>query len=305
MIRRGLIGLMLLFVGVTGSANAQQEQGAHSVAMGFTGVASPSCSAPFLNPAGFLPQGCLSLSLSQLFGISGLYEMSAAFQSGALLPSVDRSERSDVGPSVSEFDSLTPAMISITAPQLLSGIGIHRVGWNGYQDLTAVIGLGTRLGSVGIGVSLAWQRMDFPAPYSSTQWGSISLGVQYRLSERLSFGFAGKDLLKARFSDGIRKDILAQRAAQLVTGFSFRPLPDVHIAAELLQNAGWRPTARIGMEVVLIELLSLRIGFTGYPTQWAGGIGLSPSILDVAFTMSHHPDLGFTPSLGVQFGKTP
>jgi hypothetical protein len=85
----------------------------------------------------------------------------------------------------------------------------------------------------------------------------------------------------------------------LNTGFCFMPIDKLYLNAAVEKDIDYNPSLRFGVEYTIIDLLSLRSGFSTEPDSFSAGVGINYSRFNLDYAIISHPDLGFTHQFGI------
>ena len=75
----------------------------------------------------------------------------------------------------------------------------------------------------------------------------------------------------------------------------------VLLAGEYYFNSETRGQVRTGLEFYVLKNLVARMGVSGTPIRYTAGLGYSFGKVSTDIAFSYHGNLGFTPSVSIQF----
>ncbi|HOU73870.1 hypothetical protein [Tenuifilum sp.] len=181
------------------------------------------------------------------------------------------------------------------------GIDISHLGFSGFSTSRAGLGYGMFLGKrFAAGVGLALTRMQLPADYRNATAFTVEGGVHYMPTSKLTFGFYVFNPTGSTFDD------LGDLPTLMGLGVTYLPSQNILLAFQIDDDTQRAPTFRFGLEYRVMERTALRLGYSAAsPEGITAGVGLPVKGFDIDFSLSHHQQLGFTPSLSVAylFGK--
>lgn len=147
------------------------------------------------------------------------------------------------------------------------------------------------------GVRLRYQSTSFGDRYLPINEMTADVGVAVVLSDEWQAGFAATDLLTL-----YQNQRVAETAPEFSFGAAFEPVASL----TLLPAFVWRPqddfSVRCGVEYVLVDAVTLRVGAETSIGLVTGGIGLHLSDLNLDFAFERHPDLGSSVDFGITYG---
>jgi hypothetical protein len=158
-----------------------------------------------------------------------------------------------------------------------------------YRETTASISAGGSLfKKFAFGVSFTLYSLSI-RNYGSAWTLGVTAGVLLRLSESVSLGLCADNLNAPTI--GAAREPLPQT---MHAGMSYRPLPDLLIAADIGKDLQFPADLSIGFEYAPIEVLFLRSGTTLNPSTYSAGVGIRTAILQLDYALSAHSDLGLS-----------
>ena len=267
-----LVVLVALAVGGAGRAEAQlAEGGARVLALGRAGVALGAEPWVQTNPAALagLAARRLGLQASQAFGLSELGLASAA--------------------------AATPTALGVV------GVGARSYGFSERRETRVVLGVArpVRLSAarrLDVGVSVGVESAS-TVGFAAAATVLVGAGVQADLAPGLRAGLAARNLLGLAGDDPRAS---ASTVPGVAVGLAYRPSPRALVVLDADQDLDLGLSTRAGVEVALVDALSVRLGVSTGPVRLAGGVGVALGALRADVAVERHESLGLTPAVGVE-----
>lgn len=273
MIQRILFTFLILstaFVLLLFPANtqAQNTMGAKSVAMGQTGVAMPG-------------------------------NAWSAFSNIALMPT-DANHVSFYGfryIGISEITDMATTMNYQTSWGTLGG-GIHRFGFNLFNENRFLLGYKNSLGNFHYGGSVSYTHIFQGGGYGSAGAMGIDFGLAAEVIDGLWFGARATNVNQPSYGD-TDEDLPRELAA----GLSYQLSEQALVTTEVVKDVMFPTSFRTGLEFELVTSLFARVGLTTNPETYSFGFGYMASNWTVNFALQQHNPLGLSPALdfGIRF----
>lgn len=176
------------------------------------------------------------------------------------------------------------------------GVSASRFGGDLFNQTRAQLGWAKAFGIASIGIQAQWYQVnatDFPTQHRLL----FNFGGLARLTPKVQFGASISNLNQAKASD-----FQDERIPTIVRGgISYLPNKKVKLMAEVQKDLEQKAVVKGGVEYELVEKLWLRTGFTSQTQLACGGIGFEWRQLQFNYGVSHHPQLGWSHALGINF----
>ena len=170
------------------------------------------------------------------------------------------------------------------------GIGISTFGFDLYKENQFRLGYSNKIvENLYFGFAAYYHSVSIKR-YGSSNQINISLGSIFILSERLSLGFSLQNPL--RFPNSQIKLPLIYNL-----GISYEPLEKSSLNFSITKEINFPLSVHFGVEYPIIDILYLRIGTQTEPNLYAGGLGISYSVLTFNYAVNSHPELGLSHQL--------
>jgi len=179
------------------------------------------------------------------------------------------------------------------------GLSVRKFGAGAYREQLLQLSYARSLApSVDIGIRFDGNALAI-AQYGSRFMVNGSIGVRAELSPKVVTGFlVHRPFRPDEFSAGFMP-------SGLVFGLRYAPGEQFHIQADFFRYALQPIGSRIGLEYLPHPRVQIRAGAGISPSTFSFGIGIGMNAQSrVQTSVSHHPFLGLSPSLGLHyFGK--
>ncbi|GJM31972.1 MAG: hypothetical protein DHS20C18_09730 [Saprospiraceae bacterium] len=242
--------------------------GARSAALGSSGLNFTDINSIFSNQAGLADLESLSFTLvgENRFFLNEIKSLSA----GAALPT-----------GVGTF-----------------GLSLNYYGFELYNEQRIGLAYARKLmDRLSIGAQFVWLNTNIPE-YGNQSTFTFELGLQAKLSKRLSLGFHTFNPARAKLVGEERLPTL------LALGLQYQPSDKLYLLAEVEKDLDYTVRTRFGAEYQLVEQLWLRLGIATQPVEYSFGLGYTlKSGFRLDASARYHQVLGFSPGIGLTYSK--
>ncbi|PHI18920.1 hypothetical protein CEQ90_15440 [Lewinellaceae bacterium SD302] len=238
------------------------------MALGGTGVSFQDHHAVWTNPAGLAGVDDFGLNLAgeQRFGLSELQQVSL----GAALGT----ELGGFGFSLSSFG--------------YASLRESRIGLSYGRSLSENFRIGGEL--LGLNTSIEGYDSRFTATFS--------LGMQIDILRELTVGFRAYSPFRVETAEG---EFLPQLFS---VGFSYQPNKKLTLLTQVDQDLDEETRIRVGLEYLVTEAFTLRIGGSSGPAELSFGVEyLATEEIRIQVAGRYHETLGITPGVGVVYAR--
>jgi len=175
-----------------------------------------------------------------------------------------------------------------------------RYGFELYREVALTLSYGGRIADLLLyGISVNYLSLSIEK-YGSASTVGVDAGILVAVSDEVSWGFVATNLNAAAI--GALKEKLPQVFS---TGLSYKPIHEATIAADIVKDIRYEAELRLGVEYIVLDLISLRSGTSSDPSAFNAGLGIRYSLLELDYAFSSHPELGMThqASLSIRLGE--
>lgn len=257
---------LLIFVPHT--ADAQNAMGAKSISMGLTGVALPDNSWTVFSNTAMMQtdEHRVSFYGFRYIGISEITDIAASANIQSSLGTI--------------------------------GMGLHRYGFNLFNENRFLLAYKNNLGFFHYGGSLSYTHVIQGENYGSAGAVGFDVGLAAQIITDLWFGARATNLNQPAYGD-----VDEELPRELAAGFSYQLSGVALFTSELVKDVKFPLSVRGGIEFELIPSLFARAGITTEPSTYSAGFGYEASRWDVNFGLQQHIPLGLSPALdlGIRF----
>ena len=179
---------------------------------------------------------------------------------------------------------------------LAFGAGVSSFGYSAYRQNLFMGSVGIRLeDNFSLGVQLGVRHYRIGEGYGSVMVPSAGIGLQVRVSERLSLG----GLLRDPFNLSIDVDDLDRVPPLMRTGLSYRFSEELIANLEVEKVIDHALRLRSGFDYQHKNGFSFRAGVLTNPFEYSLGAGYQKSVVRFDLAYTYHPLLGFSPQVGL------
>jgi hypothetical protein len=177
------------------------------------------------------------------------------------------------------------------------GLSINRYGIVEYNEIKATATLAKRFGEkLSIAINGNYHQLKI-ANYGATSTFSVDAGAMYSLNDEVTIGLYIKNPSLQKYS----KSISAIIPTIVSTGISYRASNKLLLAGTFKKDLDQKLDLSVGIDYLIIELLSLRGGITAKPFKQYVGFGVNHKKLNLDFAFESDPNLGYTPQIAVGY----
>lgn len=180
------------------------------------------------------------------------------------------------------------------------GVGASRFGSDLFAQTRASVAWGMAFGLASLGLQVQYfqvQAREVP----SRQYLLFSFGGLARLTDEVWFSGTVTNFTQTRATDYVE-----ERLPTVVRGgLLYKPGPALLLGAEVEKDLDQPTRIKAGLEYEFRRNFRLRTGFTTGTLMATAGAGWTWRDLQMDVAVSHHPQLGWSQNLGIQyaFGK--
>lgn len=249
-------------------ACGQYTMGAKSISMGQTGAAIPENSWAVFSNASLMPtqQNRVSFYGFRYVGIAEITDMAASFNYQTSWGTI--------------------------------GAGLHRYGFNLFNENRFILGYKNKMGKFHYGGSVSYTHVYQGGNYGSAGAVGFDLGLAAQIVNKLWFGARATNLNRPAYGDTDE-----ELPRELAAGFSYHLASRVLFTAELVKDVKFPVSLRSGVQFEIIKSLFARAGITTEPSTYSFGFGYEAATWNLNFGLQQHNPLGLSPGLdlGINF----
>jgi hypothetical protein len=216
----------------------------------------------------------------------------AAFSNPASLASLDqRSLSLFYSPQTFGLKELARGSLTFVEPTPIGFFAFSgsRFGFELYREATASVSYGRSLSDLfQLGASFNLYSLSIQNYGSAAAFG-LDVGMLIHIASDVHWGFAALNVNAPTI--GSAKERLPQVFS---TGFSYNPIPEATIGADLVKDIRYPTELHVGIEYTLLETVNLRGGVSGEPSTLDAGVGIHYTFFQLDYAFSEHPDLGMS-----------
>lgn len=262
------IQLLFLFLSITSIASENRTAGARSVALSHASVSLSDAWSTFHNQATLT-------GVSQLS--AGIY-----YESRFMLEEL----------------SLSAGTFSSPAFGGIAGISFYQFGKGSYKESKLGLAFAKQLSKrLSAALQLDYFSNRFPENNGAFAFLTFECGLLYQPTPELALG--------AHVFNPVRNGFETYYGSQKMPfiyrlGGHYQLSENVLLSAEVQKSSDFPAQIKSGLEFMPVKNLAFRLGVSGKPFHYSGGIGYSFGNISTDFAFSYHGNLGFTPSVSIQ-----
>ncbi|MCC5906259.1 MAG: hypothetical protein JJU13_08640 [Balneolaceae bacterium] len=243
-------------------SDAQHVMGAKHLAMGQTGVSVPASNWSVFSNVAMMPtdQNRVSFYGFRYIGIAEITDMAAS--------------------------------INLQTSRGTLGGGIHRYGFNLFNENRFLMGYKNNLGNFHYGASFSYTHVVQGGAYGSAGAAGIDLGLAAKITDGLWFGARATNINQPVYGDTDE-----ELPRELAAGISYLLTSDALVTTEFVKDVMFPVSFRAGLQFEIISSLFARAGITTEPETYSFGFGYLAYAWEVNFGLQQHNPLGLSPAL--------
>ena len=179
-----------------------------------------------------------------------------------------------------------------------AGVSVNRYGISEFNEIKAGFVLAKKFGEeLSIGVKANIHQIKI-TNYGNATTFSVDVGANYALSRQIGLGLYVNNPSSQNYKSA---NVATNIPTAAHFGATYTPSNKVIVAATVSKDFDRKFDVGIGVDYKFYELLSLRGGLSAKPFKQYFGFGLNYQklILDVA--VESHPQIGYTPQIGLSY----
>lgn len=205
-------------------------------------------------------------------------------------------------PSPFGVSELANAFVAFNQPFKFGNValGYMNYGFDLYKENKITLAYASKIqNKFYYGASITYNNLSIER-YGSDNSLSLNLGALIFINKNFRSGFSVININRASY--GNEKN---QIPVIYNFGFSYDVLSDLILNLALQKELDYDASLRFGIDYKLIDLLSVRTGFSTMPDDYSAGLGINYSFFQLDYGMIYHNELGFSHqfSLIISFSK--
>ena len=176
------------------------------------------------------------------------------------------------------------------------GFGASRFGSDLFNQTRAQAGWAKAFGIASIGIQGQWyqvQAQEFP----SRNYFLVNFGGMAKLTSKLNFAASIFNLTQTKATDYQDETL----PTIVKAGVSFAPNKKILLLTEVQKDLDQATLVKAGIEYEVKENFWLRTGFTTEVMVATGGVAFKWREFQLDYSVSHHPQLGWSQGIGIQY----
>jgi hypothetical protein len=189
------------------------------------------------------------------------------------------------------------------------GVDISYFGYSQYNEQKIGLAYGRKLGKhFSAGLQMDYQSVSIGENYGSTGFITFELGLYSKITDDFVIGAHVYNPFSAKLSNELEE----KTPAIFKLGMAYSFSDELTLSIETEKNTNYKPLIRGGLEYDIIEMLSIRIGYSTIPStvssekfnissMYSFGFGLNLKALKINFASSIHQTLGWSPQVSLSY----
>ncbi|AHW61909.1 hypothetical protein SAMN05444285_11298 [Draconibacterium orientale] len=243
--------------------------------------------------------GARSLALSN--AVVSISDTWSTFHNQATLAKINRFSAGVYYESKYGIDEFALAASSVVLPTGAGtfGLSFYQFGKGSFKEHKIGFGYAKQLSEhFNASVQFDFFSERLPENADAFSFVTFEIGATYQLTQQIILGAHTYNPVKNGFNYPEEK-IKLPAVYRLGAHYSF----DEHVlvSLETQKESDHDVMVKSGLEFMPLQNLALRFGISGRPVQYTAGLGYSFKNISTDIAFSYHGNLGFTPSVSIQY----
>jgi len=179
------------------------------------------------------------------------------------------------------------------------GLGVQYNGIDGYSEIKAGLAYARQLfDAFSIGIQLNAHQLSIDQ-YGNKTLVNFEAGVQAEITNQLVAGGHVSNPIQM----SVTEDENLRLPSVVTIGLKYLPSEKLNVLAEVEKSLQKDAIIKAGIEYFLLDQFALRMGINSNPNLIYAGFGLNFSSIAIDFSASYHPQLGYSPMIGLVYGN--
>ncbi len=172
-------------------------------------------------------------------------------------------------------------------------------GYSNYNELHCGISVSKLLvDNFSLGVRLLYYRMDYIGNEDVVNRVTADVGLSFNIVDNLDMSMLLTNPIRVRYTTDLSKYYLP---IYMALGLSYTPTERVKVQAEVAKDTNYPIEGKIALSYHPVTSFDLRVGICSSPFIPTLGVGLKRRKFNIDVASSYHPELGFSPSIGIVY----
>ncbi len=172
-------------------------------------------------------------------------------------------------------------------------------GYSNYNELHCGITVSKLLvDNFSLGVRLLYYRLDYIGNEEVVNRVTADIGLSFHIVDNLDMSMLLTNPLRVGYTADLSKYYLP---IYMALGLSYTPTEKIKVLAEVAKDTNYPIEGKLGLSYHPIESFDLRVGVCSSPFIPTLGVGIKMKKINIDVASSYHPELGFSPSVGVVY----
>jgi hypothetical protein len=177
------------------------------------------------------------------------------------------------------------------------GLALNRFGSANYNEMQAGLAYGKKLSDkVDVGIQFNYNTVTVSG-YNNAAAISIEIGTIFHFTERLHGGIHLYNPSGSKYGKNASQKI----PAVYKLGFGYEGGKHFLVSMEIAKEEGQPVNVNAGVHYAFHKQFFMRFGIATGTSNSFAGVGLKWNVCRMDISVSHHPQLGFTPGLSLLF----
>ncbi len=177
-------------------------------------------------------------------------------------------------------------------------LNVNRYGISEFNEIKAGIAFAKQFGEeLSIGVKANYHQVKI-TNYGNANTFSVDVGANYALNKEINLGLYVNNPSSQDYKSA---DVETYIPTAIHFGATYEPSNKVILATTITKDFDRKFDVGFGVDYKFYDFLSVRGGLTAKPFKQYFGIGVNYEQLKFDLATSSHPQIGFTPQIGLSY----
>ncbi len=172
-------------------------------------------------------------------------------------------------------------------------------GYTNYNEIHCGLSVSKLLvGNFSLGVRVFYYRLDYIGNEDVINRVSADIGLSFRIVDNLDISMLLTNPIRVGYTSDLSKYYLP---IYMALGVNYSPTDKLKVQAEVAKDTNYPIEGKLALAYNPIESFDVRVGVCSSPFIPTLGVGLNMKNFNLDIASSYHPELGFSPSVGIVY----
>ncbi len=172
-------------------------------------------------------------------------------------------------------------------------------GYSNYNEIHCGLSVSKLLvDNFSLGVRLFYYRLDYIGNEEVINRVSADIGLSFHIVDNIDMSMLLTNPIRVGYTTDLSRYFLP---IYMALGLNYTPTDRLKVQAEVAKDANYPIEGKLALAYQPIDSFDIRVGVCSSPFIPTLGVGLKMNLLNIDIASSYHPELGFSPSIGLVY----